>query len=153
MGLWIGNRIYWTFKTHNYKEPLRTPCSALHRWHTRYSVCYSFTSLCLVAAFNSGRSHSSGFPNWSGLSYQLLTEQLNPTGYLSKCNTFPVLLATSRHGTHREHRSSVRVKLLRSCRSACPSDLYSASSWHRPMSEEPSRSNGFCIVAYFAVII
>jgi hypothetical protein len=31
---------------------------------TNFSVCCVFTSLCLVAASNCGRFHSSGFPNW-----------------------------------------------------------------------------------------
>jgi hypothetical protein len=64
-GVWIGNRIYWTFKelvttsTNNYDSltELHTPKIIVT---TVFSV---FTCRCLVAALNCGRSPSSGFPN------------------------------------------------------------------------------------------
>jgi hypothetical protein len=58
-GVSIGNWIYWALKhviTNNYD----TNDHSNYSTHEVFSV---FTGRCLVAASNSGRSYSSGFPN------------------------------------------------------------------------------------------
>jgi hypothetical protein len=103
--------------------------------HTRSSQSVTvFTSRFLVAAFNDGRSPSSGFQNCpcpqlpaSHSSSSLL----NPSGYLSVGGLF----ITSQYGPRRKHGFSVAVQLLHSCLLA-----------------EPLPSNGCCVVVYFAVV-
>jgi hypothetical protein len=119
----------------------------IHYMCTKFSH-YIFTECCLVAACNSRRSPSSGFPNcpWPQLpashsiSSQLLNRSSPPTNSLSHqptlfTNSLLVLCITSQHAPRRKHCSSVAVELLRSCLLA-----------------EPLPSNGCCIVAYFVVV-
>jgi hypothetical protein len=88
-----------------------------------------FTSRCLVAASNRGRSPSSGFPvcltatAHHGWTATVLSPTNQPINRLSEI----VLPITSRHGPRRKHRSSVAVY-------------------------GPLRSNGRCIFAYFTVV-
>jgi hypothetical protein len=82
-GVWIGNRLYWTlwysawlhFTVHYYT-------------HTHTSVySHVFTSRCSVAATNSGRSASSGFPNypraWTTSSHRNKSQRLNHSSPLT----------------------------------------------------------------------
>jgi hypothetical protein len=99
--------------------------------HTRSSQSVTvFTSHCLVTASNDEHSPSSGFPNcpWPQLpaSHSNSSQRVNPSGY-QLTNSYLVMLITSQHRLHREHRSSV--------------DIYG-----------PLPSNGCCIVAYFVVV-
>jgi hypothetical protein len=87
-------------------------------YYTQTSVLSDvFTSRCLAAVSNCGRSLSSGFPNspWpqppaSNNSSQRLSPSSPLTDKLSnQLNSYLVLPTTSRHGQHRKHSSSVAV--------------------------------------------
>jgi hypothetical protein len=115
-GVWIDDRIYWT------------PWYSAWLHFTVYCYIHTgvqshvFTSRCLVAASNSGRFPSSGFPNFlrpHPLAFNSnSSQQVSPTSYLTNTLTDSlnstelshsksVLLITSRHGPHRKYRSSV----------------------------------------------
>jgi hypothetical protein len=59
-GFWIDDRIYWTLW---YSEWLHFKLHCYTHAHTSVHS-HVFTSRCSVAASNSGRSASSGFPNY-----------------------------------------------------------------------------------------
>jgi hypothetical protein len=105
---WIDDRIYWTlwyrawlhFTVHCYT-------------HTSVHI-YVFTSRCLTAASNGGRSPSSVFPSCPRpqlpASYSNSSEQLNPSGYLThyqlllySCLFRCRCLATGLHATELIH--------------------------------------------------
>jgi hypothetical protein len=98
--VWISNQIYCT----------------LHKslGHTRsFQSVTAFTNRCLVVASNGRRSPSSGFPNcpWPQrpASHSNSSYWLNCSSSVTNCNSWLVLLITSRHGPHRKHCSSVAV--------------------------------------------
>jgi hypothetical protein len=82
--------------------------------HTRSSQSVTvFTSHCLVIASNSGCFPSSGFPNCPQpqlpASHSNNSQQLNPSGHLTKCNSQLLLLTTTQHRPRGKHHSSVVV--------------------------------------------
>jgi hypothetical protein len=88
-GVWIGNRIYCAITTRSYKDYALTVLhtSQITVEHTKYSQSVRvFTSRCLVAVYNNGRSPSSGFPNYHRpqlpASNSNSSQQLNPSGYV-----------------------------------------------------------------------
>jgi hypothetical protein len=88
--VWIGNWIYWTLTTCNYKDYALTVLhtSQITIGHTKSSQPVTvFTSHCLVATSNSGHSSSSGLPNCPRsqlpASQSYSSQQLNPSGYLT----------------------------------------------------------------------
>jgi hypothetical protein len=88
--------------------------------HTHIRVhSYVVISRCSVAAFNSGRSPSSAFPNYprrqlpashSNSSQRLnLTSLTQVTNQVNSTDSLTAVLMTSRHGPHNKHLSSVTV--------------------------------------------
>jgi hypothetical protein len=74
-GFWIDDRIYWTFWYSAWLY-FAVHYHAHTHTHTHTHTCdpsHIFISRCSVAASNGERSSSSGSPNCSPLSYQLLT--------------------------------------------------------------------------------
>jgi hypothetical protein len=109
--------------------------------HTHTSFhSHVFTSHCLVAVSNGGRSPSSWFPKCSRpqlpASHSNSSQKLNPSSPLTNSLTYQptnllthwlVLFTTSRHRPHRKHLSSVAVQLL-PWRHACLRSRYLATA-------------------------
>jgi hypothetical protein len=96
--------------------------------HTHTTVhSHVFTSRCLVAVSNGGRSPSSGFPNCPRFqlpnSHSNSSQRLRLSSPLTRSTPLTVLRITSRHGPSRKHRSSVAFASV-----GCPCDRYSAIS-------------------------
>jgi hypothetical protein len=120
-GVWIGNRIYWTLTTLNYKLLSLFTHFTNTIWHTRSSQSLTvFTSCCLVGVSNGGHSPSSGFPNY--LRPQLPAHNSNSSQWLSPSSSL-----TTRHRPHRKRRFTF-TPLLCSCLLGWPHDRYSATA-------------------------
>jgi hypothetical protein len=175
-GFWIDDRIYWTLLL----QRVTTLYSPLLHRHTSVHS-HVFTSRCLVAASNGGRSPSSGFPNCPqpqlpashsnrttepqqssnslthSLTKLLLLHCLSPRLAAISHQT-PTLLTAVKHSILIAAGPCYTATARTVQKTPLPTPLYSCMRVCRghylasALFAEPLLSNGCCIAAYFAVV-